>query len=563
MGEAIGNLGKGIEKAGGEIFQRAMALQELRNDAEAKEADARFTIELGKLHADFNTLQGKAAVEGYDKYREDIRQLREGIGSELSSDRAKKLYDSTSRGQAARSIFNGAGYAATQNKNYLLTASEARVKANADSFYQDPDKNPKEFEREVRIEALQRAAIKGWAPDDPQTKEMIAADTSKAWLNKITGLANSRPFEAKELLEANKGKLHGDDIRKAETVVENKAHNAGSRIISEQVLRPIYDNPEDAKEKTREQLVKEGEDIAEKKFPNDSVMKGYVRERIESSYNRFKSGRREAISTDMATLEEAISGYKTGKKLFTEDEITASSPAAAEAWDRLPEAKRRALRRQLVSNSRGDFLETPENKDRFTKWAGMAALKPHQFLEETEDGYGEMPEKWKDVLGKARIAILRREEVSPKVGKAVAEMRQQFGEAVPKSTDGDRYWLLVGTVSNMMAEYEAEYKKPMPAPEKQKMAAFLMQNQPKSWYQRQYHEFDMVQTAIDQAKKGKAYREAEKTPSDQELRQEAVRQLYNRSYQKFKDKNKSTDKVPKIVPAAAAESPDDAERFSR
>jgi hypothetical protein len=156
---AMGTLGKQIEGAGNEVFQRGLAMQDLYNHSEAQEADAKYMETAGKLHADYSSLSGKAAVDAYPKYIQDLKDSRDGLKATLSNGMSQKLFDSQSLSTMGRTIFNGAGHAATENKKYALGASKARVEAISDQTLAQPQ-DDKAFqagletsEREVRAQA--------------------------------------------------------------------------------------------------------------------------------------------------------------------------------------------------------------------------------------------------------------------------------------------------------------------------------------------------------------------------------------------------------------------------
>src|SRR5882762_8557839 len=70
--QALSGFGKTAEHVGDEIFARAIALQNLNNEAEATEADAKYMQTAGDLHAEFNAKQGKERVDAYPKYKQDL-----------------------------------------------------------------------------------------------------------------------------------------------------------------------------------------------------------------------------------------------------------------------------------------------------------------------------------------------------------------------------------------------------------------------------------------------------------------------------------------------------------
>jgi hypothetical protein len=71
VGQSLQGLGKQIESSGTELFHRAVALQDLKNETDAKEADAQYMMKVGELHANFSALQGRQAADAYPKYMEE------------------------------------------------------------------------------------------------------------------------------------------------------------------------------------------------------------------------------------------------------------------------------------------------------------------------------------------------------------------------------------------------------------------------------------------------------------------------------------------------------------
>src|SRR5262245_27102068 len=103
---AIGHLGQTIEHAEGKVWNRAVALHELQNESEARQADANYMEQAAKLHADYSSLRGEAAVKGLDGHIKDLKDVRVQIRDGLSTDSAKKKFDSQSMGFLGRNIFN-------------------------------------------------------------------------------------------------------------------------------------------------------------------------------------------------------------------------------------------------------------------------------------------------------------------------------------------------------------------------------------------------------------------------------------------------------------------------
>src|SRR5882757_5244892 len=65
VAQATEVLGKQVDASGDMLFTRALELQKLKNDSEAKEADASYMEKAGLLHAEYGSLAGKAAVDAF------------------------------------------------------------------------------------------------------------------------------------------------------------------------------------------------------------------------------------------------------------------------------------------------------------------------------------------------------------------------------------------------------------------------------------------------------------------------------------------------------------------
>lgn len=237
IGAAIQNLGKTAEGAGNEIFQRGIAMQDLYNHSEAQEADANYMQKTGELHANYSSLAGKAAVDAYPQYVKDLQAARKDIGEGLSNGMSRKLFDSQSLSTMGRTIFNGAGHAATENKKYALGASSARVQAISDQTLAQPGDEGAfqdglaKSEQEVRAQG----SLAGLAPE--ATDEAVAQTKSKLWSQRITGLAKQQPITAGKLLEqaTKDGALRGEDIAKVTNIVQGARNTVGARMISHDV----------------------------------------------------------------------------------------------------------------------------------------------------------------------------------------------------------------------------------------------------------------------------------------------------------------------------------------
>lgn len=237
VGAAIHSLGGQLSHTGNELFERGVAMQSLYNQSEAQEADAKYTEQAGMLHANYSTLQGKQAVDAYPKYIEDLKQSRSAIRDGLSNETSQKLFESASNGTMGRTIFNGAGHAAAENKKYAVGAADARIAAGGDQALSFPtdDRSFKAAMQQTEQDVRAKAQLAGVAPEAEE--EAVSMQKSKLWGERIKGMAKQDPITAGKWLEdgIKQGDIRGEDIGRLTNLVQQQRNTVGARMISKQV----------------------------------------------------------------------------------------------------------------------------------------------------------------------------------------------------------------------------------------------------------------------------------------------------------------------------------------
>ena len=385
VGAAQEQFGKIEAHVGDELFTRALALQNLRNETEAKEADAQYMIKAGELHAAYSTLEGKHAVDGFPKYQADLQEARQGIREGLSNDAARRFFDSSALSTMSRSIFNGAGHAATENKKYALGASSARIEASQDSVYSSPDKVTRdESLATVEHEIRHQADIYGW--DHDKTEEAVRKGKSSTLAHYITGLAKNEPFKAGEVLKDNQVNLRPEDYQKVEATVNTQRRGAGARNIADEILDPIRQGDPKRPEQTLDELLKTADKKAQALAPDDPVMKDYVRQRVHQGWNEHKASVADADQRNVSTIESAFIP-KNGVVPKNLDELKAVDPKVGQAWDALEPGKQRHYLDVLTKIGKPDYtpagrtayMNTAEGLGRYQELLGKAHNDPAGF----------------------------------------------------------------------------------------------------------------------------------------------------------------------------------------
>lgn len=481
-GAAISSLGKTIEGAGSELFQRAIALKQVDNQAEATEADTQFTIEAGKLHAEFNALKGGNSPKSYDQYQKDLVTARDRIREGLTNEAAKKLYDSSSKGTLGRSIFNGANHAAEQNIQYLGQASTARVQARMDQTLQSSDErtfNANLVAVEAEIRGTQ-AGIAGWSAD--KTNEEVARARSQLITNRTQGLSRTDPWAAKDFLEKNRGALTAADVNKADNYVQIATHGTGAKLISAEINADLKSDPMGGG-KTLQERMDEAREKAKKLAPDDPLMADYAAQRVEADWNQSRRVKKDFDLNNKNTLSQALMGgfNPQGKLPTTVEELTAH-PESRAAWEQTDAKDQRTILKGLSQNAKGDQAWTNESLKRNLQLKGLAQADPKAFLE--VDVISEnIPNTAKIALINQQLALKGKAESDPRVTHALQVLRPMTQAAGLDATkDKDQFYQFVGTLQDSMDQYQKDNKKLPNADEINKMGARLLQQQPGSGY---------------------------------------------------------------------------------
>lgn len=235
--QARQGLGRSIEHVGDEIFSRAIALQQLDHQATAANAVADFTTQMGEKYANYRSLQGKAAVDGYQPYIDDLNQTREKIGQGLSP-YAQKLYLQESRSIQARSVFSAAAHAGDQHKSYLIGTSQAEINSGQRQAGLMPDSDGA-FDSSIATNKSQGKFIgqlHGWS--DAQVDDFVNKSNSATVVARAQALAERDPIAAQKVLDGaiSKGLIGGDDAAKVSHYIRGQKNNVMARVESAKLM---------------------------------------------------------------------------------------------------------------------------------------------------------------------------------------------------------------------------------------------------------------------------------------------------------------------------------------
>lgn len=201
VAQAVEHLGEVQEGAGKELFSRALAFQQMDQNAASNAAVAEFQNRSANRYADFGTQTGKNAADGLNDYIGGLDADREDVRGSLKSPYALQQYDAESRQFRARMVFAGAVHAKDEQRKYVEGAATASLKSSQNSMElvpNDIEGNQKKIE-DIKAQANHLADIGGVAPERRQ--QMVQESVSTGVLGQVRGLAErGQVFEAKQIL---------------------------------------------------------------------------------------------------------------------------------------------------------------------------------------------------------------------------------------------------------------------------------------------------------------------------------------------------------------------------
>lgn len=477
VGHALSGLGNAVEGAGDKIFQRAMEMQNLQNETEAKTADAQYMMEAGKLHADFSALEGTQAKEAYPKYMEDLQSKRTEIRNGLSNQMAMKMYDGSSLSTMGRSIFNGAGHAAQQMKVASNNASTARVDQMINGIGATPN-DEVTYDRHVaaiRSEVQSQGERNGWMPD--QIKATAEAKISEATATRIAAMSKTDVFGAQRMLDTavKAGTLRENDALKVQGTVQTQFRQVGSRMISDEVIKSRREGEDTRSE---EELIAEGVAKAQKYAKDDPLFPDFVRDRIIADFRRQKSVERDGEQIARQTIESAlVTGNKEGILPKSMDELKMIDPKVEAAWDHLKPDVQRRYQKVFADNASGEHVAwTDDSLRKYREIKGQAHDDPVEFL--ARDVVSEkMPSSAKRELINLQQRLQKQSESDPRVTRAMAILTPDLNAAGINKTDKEGYYQYIGALQDQLDQFQKDHKKTPNIKEVQEIGRQLMQEQ--------------------------------------------------------------------------------------
>lgn len=375
VAEGTREIGSKLEGAGNELFARAMAMQDLKNRADADEAVTNFDTVTAARHAKFNSLQGMDRVNDHEAFLKDIEDARQQAGSSLNPI-AKRYYESESRGMQGRLIFSSGAAAGEALKDWQIKNGEKSLdllsKSSADNW-QDDNLNNQNLEA-AKQKAIELGQLHGFSPDDPWTQDKIRVAQSQITRERLVRASRDAPMKAPEMFEQLKDKLYGHDVDYTDNAVHGSHDAVMTQNLADTKMREMF-NDDGSQRKSLNQAMGEIAIAGQKLKPDDP---GF----IDSTQKRLQGLLRLKNNTDKMdsyTAHNQLMNIIIDKGFRNEQQLR-TDPQAAILIDTIkgtdPKFKIDATLQRFIDSTFKDA-----NQEEFTKLKSMADTDRDTFYQ--------------------------------------------------------------------------------------------------------------------------------------------------------------------------------------
>lgn len=444
IAQAVGGLGREVSHVGDQIFRRAVALQELQNNNEAKDLDTQFINEISGIHAKFNSLEGQDKVAALPQYGKDLEAARQKVLARASNDFVRKMAGSSMVGQVARHMFSGAAAAGEALKQATKASISANGEATKMTMLQDPNNEEVWAAGEAKLQRLHAEAADIHGVDPEVGRIAYEKDLQALKAARVKEIAAQEPFRAKELLEQYGTEQLGIHYAEAKTAIDNKTRDVTSRQIAAEQTQDLADNPNRMPEGGK--TLGEREAAARKQaadiLPDDPRAPEEAALRVNAIYNRQKQAVHNQNVQDYQTSLGIVGGLTTSGQLPTNmDEFNAlATPEQQKAFQNLSPQQQLALQRRMAANAKLEANRpTEERQKNFERLLGMASRDPAQFLEQDLSTVDLTTDQMK-MLTRERNNKIKSQTHDPRIAPAMVTLKPYMKDAFGLDRDAaDRF----------------------------------------------------------------------------------------------------------------------------
>lgn len=445
-------LGGAVSQTGDELFNRAIALQQLNLETEAMQSATATETQAGQLFAEYRAKQGQERVAAYPKLQEDLRNLYQTARGNLSAPIAKQMFDRETLSTYNRLIVYGAGEAGDAQREAALTAIDARASLNAKNAYNvDDDSAVDESMQRARSDAEKQAALRpgGYSPEVAQ--DIAAKGVSNIAYNHVIGATQRDPQRGYQLLDdyTKRGLFYGTDGERATEKVRSMIYSTGMDPIATDILNS-HKQSDGTYNKSFEQMQDEARAQAEKLYPDIPKIGEAAAKDFDGVYSRIRWGQQQDKWARQSQTSDYILRGVTDPALLPPSLLQQMTPGEIRTF------KDSAYRFQKEQLAETDDIQ-------YHKLLGMYDNDRAKFMDTNIFTYPGLSRASVGYFAKLQKSATAEED--PRVSRAIGWLNNAKGSAlaelgISKSGDPDTYNQFTGAVHQALTAYQDEHGKP-------------------------------------------------------------------------------------------------------
>jgi hypothetical protein len=479
IGRALSTLGQTSDAVGNELFGRAIAMQDLHNQAESDQGVTSYMEQLAQKHAEFTSKNGEnAGPAALAQYGQDIADLRTQIRGGLSNPMAQRYYDRETLSTMGRTFFNAAQHSGQQMQAYSLGALASKNEATTNMVMTSPS-DPRTVQAGLASDVeTQRELGKIKGLDDATINNNIKVAQSKTILKQVAALsAGASPEAAKAAFDKarDSGQLVGEDITTGSNILDKQLYSTGAKNISDTIRSQM---PGASVSDT----IAAGRALALKTAPDRPLLGDAVANQIETDYAREERAAKDDQFTTQHTIADGLSkAVLAGKPITDINQLGAQSPEMAQAIAKLDPEEQLKVQFQIKKALSEDNTPSPARQANFNKLSGMPFTDPEGFKGIDLAGQDLTKEQRGILLGDQKKVLAGQDLKDPLLDFALkdSDIKQQLGSlglGMHSGDDKDGYQKFVGALKDELNAARENGKTPSYS-ETREIAKQLLTNQ--------------------------------------------------------------------------------------
>ena len=483
---AMGRVGAATDQLGSELFARANAMQELKNQADADTAATQYGMKLATVQANFLSQYGaNAGPEALEKHATDLAQLRMDTRQGLTNPMVQQLYDRDTLFQQNRAFSGAALHSAQQLDIYQKGAAKASADAASDLAVASGGDAGLVAQSNAKAARAAEILNRGAAPETVQQARVEAVSGNNFKVIKALADDPNKIGQANQLFAAyaKNGTLVGKDRDAAREVLDRRNLSVNAKMISDGVMAA---NPN----ATPSEMVAAGKAIAKKQYPENPLLEDAVQGAIETKFGsdeRLQNDDEKKINSIITTA--MLKAGEAQHPINSIEDLRQTSPEVAQAIDKLPAEKQGKLQTDLKKAMMADDAYTPVREANANRLRGLAySDDPSQFTKVELTNENLRASDRKQLASLQQKALSKEAIADPLVdaAKSNGEIKALLRSAgiykrQDESENGD-YYQFWGAVHDEVNSLRTAGKEPNIA-DMQKIVngALKSQNQPDEW----------------------------------------------------------------------------------